>query len=152
MIRKVLLLAVFAAGCAGDPSGDKPAREKHSPAATTTTSPTSEAVLATPSPAPPSDEHPDENYPLQEWMSANLARPVKAQDFPALERALGSLASIGPDQFPDWKRFAKAGAIAAAAKDIDRVRASCTDCHQTYRAEYRAQMRTRPLPEMRSAR
>jgi len=85
------------------------------------------------------------SYPLKDWMVANLNRPLRTEDFAALGKSLTLAADFAPPQFPEWQRFARQGSEAAAAHDIERVRASCTDCHNKYRTEYRNKMRTQPL-------
>jgi hypothetical protein len=88
--------------------------------------------------------------PLKVWMAANLSRAVKTQDFEALAQALPVLAASAPPELEGWAAIAARGAEAAAARDIERVRQSCGDCHDSYRAAYRARFRARPfpLPEM----
>ena len=105
-----------------------------------------ETVEAAPS-APRSDST---SGPLKVWMAANLARAVKTQDFEALAQALPVLADSAPPELAGWAAIATRGAEAAVARDIEAVRQSCGDCHDGYRAEYRARFRARPfpLPEM----
>ena len=87
-----------------------------------------------------------EAAPLKQWMTANLSRAVKTPDFEALGRALSALATGGPPELGGWADIAERGAHAAAARDIERVRQSCADCHRTHRAEYRERFRARPFP------
>ena len=87
-----------------------------------------------------------ESAPLKQWMAANLARTVKTQDFEALARALSVLAESAPPELAGWGAIADRGAQAARDRDIDWVRQSCADCHQTYRREYRERFQTRPFP------
>ena len=88
--------------------------------------------------------------PLKVWMAANLARAAKTQDFEALAQALPVLAASAPPELPGWAAIAARGAEAAAARDIERVRQSCGDCHDSYRAQYRDRFRSRsfPLPDL----
>ena len=92
---------------------------------------------------PPSDP---KSAPLKVWMTANLARTVKTEDFEALARALATLAEGGPPELAGWAGVAERGARAAAAGDIERVRASCADCHASFRTEYRERFRARAFP------
>jgi hypothetical protein len=136
------------ASCAGEPAeaGTTPGDSRAAPAAPTRPATTRPATPTAP-PAPVA-----EVYPLKEWMSANLARPVKSAEFEALEEALKQAASFAPPEFETWRSIASAGARAAHARDIEGVRQSCSDCHAQYRANYRDTMRSRPLPEMRRTR
>ena len=86
-----------------------------------------------------------QTFPLKEWMAANLNRPLRTDDFDALARSLNTAASYAPQRFGDWARIARQGATAAAAHDMAGVRASCSECHDKYRAEYKSSMRTRLL-------
>jgi hypothetical protein len=95
---------------------------------------------------PPTMSTSSESAPLKQWMAANLARTVKTQDFEALARALSVLAESAPPELAGWGAIADRGAQAARDRDIDRVRQSCGDCHQTYRREYRERFQTRPFP------
>jgi hypothetical protein len=86
-----------------------------------------------------------QRFPLKEWMVANLNRPLRTDDFDALARSLATAASYAPHQFADWSRIAQQGAKAAAAHDMVGVRASCSECHDRYRTEYKNTMRTQLL-------
>jgi len=86
-----------------------------------------------------------QTFPLKDWMTANLNRPLRTEDFAALNRSLTSAASYAPQQFPEWSRIARQGAEAAAAHDMAGVRSSCTECHDKYRAEYKNTMRSHAL-------
>jgi hypothetical protein len=102
----------------------------------------SPAPAAEETPAAPAQKAPT---PMKDWMTSSLARPVKQQDFAALERALHTTADYAPSEFADWRDIAERGARAAAARDIEAVRESCKTCHNEYRLDYREQMRSRPL-------
>jgi hypothetical protein len=86
-----------------------------------------------------------QTFPLKDWMTANLNRPLRTDDFDALARSLTTAAGYAPRQFTDWSRIARQGAEAAAAHDMSGVRTSCTECHNKYRAEYKSTMRTQAL-------
>ena len=86
------------------------------------------------------------SFPLKVWMAANLARPMKTQDVEALNGALSLVASNAPSELPGWAAIADRGARAAAAGDVERVRQCCSDCHDTYRKDYRERFRSRPFP------
>lgn len=86
-----------------------------------------------------------QGFPMKDWMTANLNRPLRTEDFDALARSLTAAAGYAPPQYPDWSRIAQQGAEAAAAHDMAGVRASCTECHNKYRAEYKSTMRNQAL-------
>jgi hypothetical protein len=85
--------------------------------------------------------------PLQDWMRKNVAAPLAANDARALSVALEKAAKLTPDPaWASWSSAASSGAAAAKKGDIAGARAACKSCHDTWRATYRAQFRTRPIP------
>jgi hypothetical protein len=142
--------AAMAAGCSGDRAEAAPAGGWSTAAQAAEPSPVASAAPgaapgAASSPAPAAAD--SEDFPLKQWMSANLGRAIKTEDFPALERALASAAGFAPPEFPGWRAIAERGSRAAAARNIAGARDSCTQCHNKFRAEYRAKMRTRLLSQ-----
>lgn len=155
-LAALLAGATLAAGCSGDRAEAKPAAGSsraapavEPPSIASPVSLTAPGPASSPAPAPAADTG---DYPLKQWMSANLARPVKTEDFAALEHSLATAAGFAPPEFPGWRAIAEGGARAARARDIAVVRASCTDCHNEYRHEYRETMRTRSLSRKEASR
>jgi hypothetical protein len=88
----------------------------------------------------------DTPCPLQKWMRANMGSPLAAGDMAALGTALDHAATLSPDAtWTTWAQFAKQGSTAAAAKDMNGVKASCKSCHDAYKDKYKAQYRTRAV-------
>jgi hypothetical protein len=98
---------------------------------------------AAPEPTAKTREH---NYPLQQWMTSNFTRAVKAENFEVLAQGLSVAARNAPAGLGAWTVIAEAGARAATARDIEGVRQSCSTCHEKYRAVYRQTLRARPYP------
>lgn len=100
--------------------------------------------------SPRGEQSPDADntgsFPLKQWMAANLARPMKAQDLDVLNRSLALVAGNAPSELAGWAAIAERGARAAAEGDVERVRQCCSDCHETYRKDYRERFRSRPFP------
>ena len=92
------------------------------------------------------DAEGSQSFPLKLWMAANLARPMKEQDLAALNRSLSLVAANAPAELAGWAAVAERGARAAAEGDVERVRQCCSDCHETYRKDYRERLRSRPFP------
>ena len=86
-------------------------------------------------------------FPLKAWMAANLARPMKAEDLRALAQALAVVAANAPPELPPWAPAAERGVAAALSGDIRGVRQSCNECHESCRARYRDDLRSRPFPQ-----
>jgi hypothetical protein len=99
-----------------------------------------------PAPAPAACGTMDTPCPLQKWMRANMGTPLAAGDMAALGTSLDHAAGLSPDAtWTTWAQFAKQGSTAAAAKDLNGVKASCKSCHDAYKDKYKAQYRARPV-------
>ncbi len=70
---------------------------------------------------------------------------MNAQDFAALATALDTVAAFAPPGYQYWASIARDGAEAARAQSLDAVRAACRGCHRQHRANYKREMRDRPL-------
>jgi hypothetical protein len=84
---------------------------------------------------------------LGKWMKPNMGAPLAGQDFATLQKSLDLVASKPPPgDYPNWASFAKAGSAAAAKQDLPGVKASCKNCHDAYRENYKKEFATRPFP------
>ncbi len=115
---------------------DKPADETK-PAEAAAPSAAAEAAQCGKAPLPP--------CPMQAWMKANAASASATGDLPQLATVLDRIAKMAPPGFGTWASLSQAGAAAARAGDLAGARASCTNCHNVYRAKYKSEMRARPL-------
>jgi hypothetical protein len=79
-------------------------------------------------------------------MKANTSNAVVNDDLPALATALDKIVKLAPPGYTNWASIAKDGAAAARSGDLDAAKASCTSCHNQYRAKYKAELRMRPIP------
>jgi hypothetical protein len=61
----------------------------------------------------------------------------------ALAKALTYAADHAPPGYAEWATIAKAGAGKAAAGDVDGAKASCKQCHDAYKDQYKSSMRDR---------
>jgi hypothetical protein len=86
--------------------------------------------------------------PLGKWMKPNVQDPETDEDFATLQKSLKLVAAKPPPvaDYPKWVAISKAGADAAAKKDLDGVKQSCHDCHGAYRAKYKKEQAARPFP------
>ena len=85
--------------------------------------------------------------PLQAWMRSNLGTPLATNNMAALAKGLERTARLAPDpEWRSWKTFASRGAEAAKKGDVSAIRAACKGCHDTWREQYRAKFRSRPVP------
>jgi hypothetical protein len=97
-----------------------------------------------PAPAPAACGTMDNPCPLQKWMRVNMGTPLASGDFDALGKALDHAGGFSPDAtWTTWAQFAKQGSTAAAAKDMNGVKASCKSCHDAFKDKYKAQYRAR---------
>ena len=78
-------------------------------------------------------------------MRSQAAPAMKARDKVRLERAFTQIATFAPPDYPQWIKLSEAGAAAARRGDVDEAEVACSDCHDTYRARYRAERRDRPI-------
>lgn len=79
-------------------------------------------------------------------MKKNTNPAMMSKDWAALVTALDTIATFGPAGYTNWVSIAKDGANAARAADENGVKAACRSCHEQYKAKYRAELRTRPIP------
>jgi hypothetical protein len=88
----------------------------------------------------------DNPCPLQKWMRANMGTPLASGDTDALGKALDHAATLSPDAtWTTWAQIAKQGSTAAAAKDMNGVKAACKSCHDAYKDKYKAQYRSKAV-------
>jgi hypothetical protein len=83
--------------------------------------------------------------PLQAWMRKNVAPAVAAKDAAAPAVALERVATFSPDASWSWAEMSRQAAAAARRGDLAEARKSCQGCHHTYKAEWNAKYRTRPV-------
>jgi hypothetical protein len=84
---------------------------------------------------------------LGKWMKPNMGAPLAGQDFATLQKSLELVGSKPPPgDYPNWATFAKAGSAAAAKQDLAGVKASCKQCHDAYKENYKKEFATRPFP------
>jgi cytochrome c553 len=85
--------------------------------------------------------------PMQAFMRDQLARPYAERDFNALRANLARLGRLNPDpaDWRDWSQFAAEAARAARAQDEAETLKACSSCHRSYRTQYLARYRGRPL-------
>jgi hypothetical protein len=87
------------------------------------------------------------NSPLSQWMNANMASVLAAQDFTTLKSNFDLLSTKAPSaKYADWAKFAKTGSAAAAKGDGVAAKAACDGCHHEYKAPYKKEFPTRPFP------
>ncbi len=86
--------------------------------------------------------------PLQKWMRQNMAPALAAGDNAGLAAALDKVAKTSPDSsWSSWSTISKQGSDAAKKGDLAGAKASCKDCHDAYKAKYKAQYRTKAPPQ-----
>jgi hypothetical protein len=81
-------------------------------------------------------------------MRSTLQSYMTGTDGPRHDRlaaALEKLASKAPAEYPQWADMARQGAQAAGRKDLAGVKQACVQCHDAYRAQFRASIRARRL-------
>jgi hypothetical protein len=84
-------------------------------------------------------------------MRGELLHALRQEDFDRLATAFAALAALRPPGLDKWETFARDGARAAAAHDLDEVRRPCTTCHNAYRARYRDMLRSQPLGSLKGS-
>jgi hypothetical protein len=86
--------------------------------------------------------------PFGKWMQANLQDPDYDDGLDVIQKDLRLVAAKPPPaaDYPKWVAIAKAGADAAAKKDITGTKKSCHECHDTYKAKYKKEQVSRPFP------
>jgi hypothetical protein len=83
--------------------------------------------------------------PMQGWMKSVMASASSSGDGEKLASALSFAGARPPPGFGNWTSIASAGAAKAKAGDIDGAKASCKQCHDTYKEKYKTTMRDRPF-------
>lgn len=83
--------------------------------------------------------------PMQGWMKRVMAPAASAGEGPALASALTYVAKHVPPGFDTWAAISNEGVKKAKAGDVDGAKASCKQCHDAYKAQYKATMRDRPF-------
>ena len=91
------------------------------------------------------DGEPD--CPLRTWMRSTLQAYLlgATPDPERLATSLDKLAGAAPPEFPRWESFARRAAADARKGDLDGVKRACGECHNAYRTQFQATMRTRRL-------
>ncbi|HKQ68451.1 MAG TPA: hypothetical protein VJT73_03890 [Polyangiaceae bacterium] len=75
-------------------------------------------------------------------MKANLQLPLLSSDFSPLAKSFDRLAVAAPRGYDEWSTIARGGAFAARARDLAGVQTSCRACHDRYRAQFKAELRS----------
>lgn len=83
--------------------------------------------------------------PMQGWMKSVMATASSGGEGDKLSQALTYVANHPPPGYPRWTELARGGAAKAKAGDIDGAKASCKECHDLYKDNYKASMRDRPF-------
>ena len=83
--------------------------------------------------------------PMQGWMKSVMAAASSSGEGAKLAQALEYVAGHAPPGYGNWSTIANAGAAKAKAGDIDAAKASCKQCHDAYKDDYKAKMRDRPF-------
>ena len=63
-----------------------------------------------------------------------------------LAAVLDRVAAATPDPTWTWTAIARQGAVAARAGDLASARKACAQCHEPYKAPWRASHRTKQVP------
>ncbi|AGP35666.1 hypothetical protein [Sorangium cellulosum] len=82
--------------------------------------------------------------PMQAWMKSTMASATSSGDGEKIAAALQYVAGKPPPGMGSWGAISKAGAAKAKAGDIDGAKASCKQCHDLYKEQYKKTMRDRP--------
>jgi hypothetical protein len=83
--------------------------------------------------------------PMQGWMKTVMAPASSGDDPKKLEQALDYVAKHAPPGYDKWTSIANGGMAKAKAGDIDGAKASCKECHDLYKDDYKRTMRDRPF-------
>jgi cytochrome c556 len=79
-------------------------------------------------------------------MRETIALPLATNNLSDLADGLERTARLSPDMaWESWRTIASQGAAAARKGDINRARAACKACHDTWREAYKAKFRKRPI-------
>jgi hypothetical protein len=86
--------------------------------------------------------------PLQRWMREHSAVAYANRDSAGLATVLEQAASLNPapERWRKWGTVALAGASRVRRGSPGAALSACVGCHDTYRAEYVKNYRTRRLP------
>jgi hypothetical protein len=71
---------------------------------------------------------------------------MMAGDLPNIAGALDKVGKLAPPGYSNWASIAKDGADAARAGNLAAAKRACGSCHDQYKAKYRTELRTRPIP------
>ncbi|AUX41369.1 uncharacterized protein SOCE26_027800 [Sorangium cellulosum] len=82
--------------------------------------------------------------PMQAWMKSTMASATSSGDGAKIAAALTYVAGKPPPGMGSWVSISKNGASKAKAGDIDGAKASCKQCHDLYKEQYKKTMRDRP--------
>ncbi|WP_437745902.1 hypothetical protein WME73_13610 [Sorangium sp. So ce302] len=82
--------------------------------------------------------------PMQAWMKSTMASATSSGDAAKIATALQYVASKPPPGMGSWVAITKAGIAKAKAGDVDGAKASCKQCHDLYKEQYKKTMRDRP--------
>lgn len=82
--------------------------------------------------------------PMQAWMKSTMASATSSGDAAKIATALQYVASKPPPGMGSWVGISKAGIAKAKAGDVDGAKASCKQCHDLYKEQYKKTMRDRP--------
>ena len=98
-------------------------------------------------PRDPLDCGPSRDHcPLQKIMRDDVSNAVVSGDGPRLAAVLDRVAAATPDPTWTWTAIARQGAVAARAGDLASARKACAQCHEPYKAPWRASHRTKQVP------
>jgi hypothetical protein len=80
-------------------------------------------------------------------MKPNMGAPLAGQDFPTLQKSFEFVAGKAPSgEYGDWTKIATSGSGAAAKQDLAAVKASCKQCHDSYKAKYKKDFPDKAFP------
>ncbi|WP_437281362.1 hypothetical protein WME90_12610 [Sorangium sp. So ce375] len=82
--------------------------------------------------------------PMQAWMKSTMASATSSGDAAKIAAALQYVAGKPPPGMGSWVAITKAGITKAKAGDVDGAKASCKQCHDLYKEQYKKTMRDRP--------
>ncbi|WP_437736579.1 hypothetical protein [Sorangium sp. So ce1335] len=82
--------------------------------------------------------------PMQAWMKSTMASATSSGDGEKIAAGLQYIAGKPPPGMGSWAAISRAGAAKAKAGDIDGAKASCKQCHDLYKEQYKKTMRDRP--------
>jgi hypothetical protein len=83
--------------------------------------------------------------PMQKWMKTVMAAASSSDDGDQLASALTYVANHPPPGFATWTAISQSGAKKAKAGDLEGAKVSCKQCHDQFKAEYKATLRDRPF-------